>query len=69
MIVYGSALADGNAHQHNNLPTVLAGRGNGQSRPGRHSAIADETPMTNLYLSMLDQMGVSIDSFADSKDA
>jgi hypothetical protein len=42
MIVYGSALADGNAHQHNNLPTVIAGRGNGTLKPGRHVKYADE---------------------------
>jgi Protein of unknown function (DUF1552) len=66
MIVYGSALADGNAHQHNNLPTVLAGRANGTLRPGRHVRYADETPMTNLYLSMLDRMGVPVEQIGDS---
>jgi hypothetical protein len=66
MIVYGSALADGNAHQHNNLPTVLAGRANGALHPGRHIRYADETPMTNLYLSMLDRMGVPVDQLGDS---
>ena len=66
MIVYGSALADGNAHQHNNLPTVLAGRANGSLHPGRHIRYADETPMTNLYLSMLDRIGVPVDQIGDS---
>jgi hypothetical protein len=66
MIVYGSALADGNAHQHNNLPTVLAGRANGTLHPGRHIRYPDETPMTNLYLSMLDRMGVPVDQIGDS---
>jgi hypothetical protein len=66
MIVYGSALADGNAHQHNNLPTVLAGRANGTLRPGRHIRYADETPMTNLYMSMLDRMGVPAEQIGDS---
>jgi hypothetical protein len=66
MIVYGSALADGNAHQHNNLPTVLAGRANGTMRPGRHIRYADETPITNLYMSMLDRMGVPVDHVGDS---
>ena len=45
MIVYGSGLADGNQHQHDNLPAVLAGRGRGTIRPGRHVRYADETPM------------------------
>jgi hypothetical protein len=66
MIVYGSALADGNAHQHNNLPTVLAGRGNGTLHPGRHVRYADETPITNLYMSMLDRMGVPVEQIGDS---
>ena len=66
MIVYGSALADGNAHQHNNLPTVLAGRGNGTLRPGRHIRYADETPITNLFMSMLDRMGVPVEQIGDS---
>jgi hypothetical protein len=66
MIVYGSALADGNAHQHNNLPTVLAGRAGGSIKPGRHVRFADETPITNLYLSMLDRMGVPVESIGDS---
>ena len=66
MIVYGSALADGNAHQHNNLPTVLAGRGKGTLRPGRHVRFADETPITNLYMSMLDRMGVPVEAIGDS---
>jgi hypothetical protein len=66
MIVYGSALADGNAHQHNNLPTVLAGRANGTLHPGRHIRYADETPITNLYVSMLDRMGVPVEQIGDS---
>jgi hypothetical protein len=66
MIVYGSALADGNAHQHNNLPTVLAGRANGTIRTGRHIRYADETPITNLYVSMLDRMGVPVEQIGDS---
>src|SRR5205085_1973013 len=66
MIVYGSALADGNAHQHNNLPTVLAGRAGGTIKSGRHLRYADETPITNLYLSMLDRMGVPVDKLGDS---
>jgi len=66
MIVYGSALADGNAHQHNNLPTVLAGRAGGTIKSGRHIRYADETPITNLYMSMLDRMGVPVDKLGDS---
>jgi hypothetical protein len=66
MIVYGSGLADGNQHQHHNLPVVIAGRGRGTLRPGRHVRYPDETPMANLFLSMLDRMEVGVDSWGDS---
>ena len=66
MIVYGSGLADGNQHQHHNLPAVIAGRGRGTLHPGRHVRYADETPMANLFLSMLDRMGVPMDKWGDS---
>jgi hypothetical protein len=66
MIVYGSGLADGNQHQHHNLPAVIAGRGRGTLHPGRHVWYADETPMANLFLSMLDRMGVPADKWGDS---
>jgi hypothetical protein len=66
MIVYGSGLADGNQHQHHNLPLVVAGRGRGMLHPGRHVRYPDETPMANLLLSMLDRMGVPVDRWGDS---
>jgi hypothetical protein len=66
MIVYGSGLADGNQHQHHNLPVVLAGRARGAFHPGRHIRYADETPMANLFLSMLDRMGVPVETWGDS---
>lgn len=66
MIVYGSALADGQRHQHDNLPVVLVGRGNGTLRPGRHIRYKTETPITNLFVSMADRMGIPLESFGDS---
>ena len=66
MITYGSGLSEGNTHDHGNLPLVLAGRGCGKLRPGRHVRYADETPMTNLYVAMLDRMGVPVESMGDS---
>ena len=66
MIVYGSGLADGNAHAHENLPVLLAGRGGGSIQPGRHIRVPKETPMANLFLSMLDRMGVEAERFGDS---
>ena len=56
-IVYGGAISDGNRHNHNNLPVLLAGRGGGTIQTGRHVRYADDTPMANLFLSMLDRMG------------
>jgi hypothetical protein len=66
MIVYGSGISDGNAHNHENLPVLLAGRGNGTLKTGRHILYPKETPLMNLYLSMLDRMGSPTDSFGDS---
>ena len=61
LIVYGSGLSDGNWHQHNNLPVLVAGKSGGQ-----HITYPDETPMNNLHLSLLDRMGVPVDSLGDS---
>ena len=66
MIVYGSGLGDGNAHNHDNLPVLLAGKGGGTIRPGRHIRYEKETPMANLFLSMLHQMGAPVERFGDS---
>jgi len=66
MVVYGSGIADGNRHTHHDLPVLLAGRGGGRIRTGRHVRYPSETPMTNLYLSMLDRMGVPMDNLGDS---
>jgi len=66
MITYGSGLSDGNRHEHHNLPLALAGRGCGKLRPGRHVRYPDETPMTNLFVAMLDRIGVPAESVGDS---
>lgn len=66
MIVYGCGNSDGNRHTHANLPVVLAGNGGGTFNTGRHVA-TKATPMCNLYLNMLDRMGVpALDRFGDS---
>jgi len=64
MVSYGSGLS--HDHDHDNLPTVLAGRGNGLFHPGRHVKYPNETPLANLHLSMIQQMGVPAEHFADS---
>ncbi|MEO8426329.1 MAG: DUF1552 domain-containing protein [Verrucomicrobiota bacterium] len=66
MIVYGSGNADGNRHTHTNLPILLAGKGGGALRPGRFVK-ANQTPLTNLFLTMADQMGAKgIEKHGDS---
>ena len=66
MIVYGGGICDGDRHNHDDLPIILAGRGRGTLNPGRRIMLSGETPMTNLYLSMLDRMGVPADRIGDS---
>ena len=66
MILYGSSLSDGNEHNFNPLPIVLAGGASGRLRGGRHLRHAADTPMSNLLLSMLDLLGVHQPSFGDS---
>jgi hypothetical protein len=66
MIVYGSAISDGNQHLHTNLPVILAGKGGGTLKPGAHLRVKEETPMSNLFLSMLDRMGLKEEKFGDS---
>ena len=65
MIVYGSGLSDGNRHTHDDLPVLLVGRGGG-FRTGRHILYPKDTPMTNLYLTLLDRMGVPPETIGDS---
>jgi hypothetical protein len=66
MIVYGSAIADGNDHSHHDLPVILAGKGGGSLATGRHVEFPRFTPMTNLYLSMLQRIGAPIERMGDS---
>lgn len=66
MLVYGAAIADGNLHNHEDLPVMVAGRGGGTLSPGRLVAHQSGTPMCNLYLSMLARMGVREARVGDS---
>ena len=65
MIVYGSGLSDGNRHTHDDLPVAVIGRG-GDLRLGRHIVYPKDTPMTNLFLTVLDRMGVQQEQIGDS---
>jgi len=66
MIVHGSGIGDGNRHNHNDLPVLLAGGGAGTILPGRHLVYPKDTPLNNLYLSILDRMESSTDQLGDS---
>jgi hypothetical protein len=66
MVAFGCGIGDGNRHNHNDLPILLAGRGGGTIDAGRHIKFDRDTPLCNLYLSMLDRMGVKPDRFGDS---
>ena len=66
MIVYGSAISDGNRHNHNELPILVAGLGSGTITPDRHLVYPKDTPLNNLFLSMLDRMGAGVDQLGDS---
>jgi hypothetical protein len=66
MLLYGSGLSDGNRHDHADLPVVLAGRGGGTIRTGRHVKYEHNTPMNNLFLSMLDRVGAGLEKLGDS---
>jgi hypothetical protein len=66
VIQYGSALSNGDKHNPENLPILLAGHGGGRLATGRHLRVAEKTPMTNLYRSVLDIAGVRTEKIGDS---
>jgi hypothetical protein len=66
MIVYGAGISDGNSHLHDQLPTVVAGRGGNFLSPGRHIFYQRETPVCNLFATMAEHMGVKAEHFGDS---
>jgi len=66
MIMVGDSLKDGNSHAVEDLPIMIAGRGKGTLRPGRRVRAPEHTPLCNLYVEMLNRMGVKTESFGDS---
>ncbi len=68
LIVYASSLSDGNQHLVENLPVLLFGDGGGQFKPGRHLRFSEDTPMSNLYLTLLDHFGIRLENFGDSTE-
>ena len=66
MILYTSYMADG-GHGRTDYPVLFAGRAQGTIKPGRHLAFPRKTPMSNLFVEMLDRMGVKADEFGESR--
>ena len=66
LFVYGSGISDGNLHFHLDLPTLLVGGGGGHIKGGRHLRYERETPLSNLYMTVLDKLGLPVESFGDS---
>jgi len=66
IIMYGSGISDGNDHLVQNLPVILLGGGNGRLKGGQHLAYPKGTPITNLYLSLLDRFDMPLEKFGDS---
>ena len=67
MVMFGSSIFDGNLHMPTNVPTVLAGKGGGRIVTGRHIDPRPAQPLCDLFVSMLDVVGVPVDFFGDSK--
>jgi hypothetical protein len=67
LYLYGSGMGNPDVHDHANLPILVAGGAAGRVKGGRHIRYTDPTPLANLHLTLLDRVGVRLDSFADSK--
>jgi len=66
LYLYGSGIGNPNIHDHTNLPTLVAGGAAGGMKGNRHIRYEKPTPLANLHLTLLDKVGVRLDSFADS---
>jgi hypothetical protein len=66
LILYGSSMSNGNQHDHDPLPVLVAGGASGKLEGGRHITAAPHTPMSNLLLSILGKLGIQQNSFGDS---
>jgi len=66
LLLYGSGMGDSDAHDHSNLPILVAGGAAGGMRGGRHLRFKNPTPLSNLHLTLLNKVGVPLETFADS---
>lgn len=69
LVFFSSEISDGDRHNHDDLPVLLAGRGGGQVTPGRHLRLAEGTPVANVFLTMAQAAGVSVAQHGDSTGA
>ena len=67
LLLYGSGMGNPNQHDHGDLPILVAGGAAGRMKGGRHIRFAQPTPLANLHLTLLDKVGVRLDSFGDSR--
>ena len=65
-ILYGGALSDGNQHSNSNLPLLLAGRSGSGESGGRHMQCPQSTPVSNLFVTLLNGAGIPVEKFGDS---
>ena len=66
MLLYGAGMSDSNRHDARNVPILLVGEGAGQLKGGRHIKYPDKTPLTNLHLTVMEKLGVPVESLSDS---
>ena len=66
LFLYGSGMTNGNAHDHENLPTLLVGGGAGRHKGNRHIKMAKSTPLSNLMIALMDKAGINIEKFGQS---
>jgi hypothetical protein len=66
LLLYGGCISDGNLHSHSPLPVLLAGGATGQLEGGRHLRYAEETPLTNLLVGILEKVDVEVGELGDS---
>ncbi|HYH68658.1 MAG TPA: DUF1552 domain-containing protein [Urbifossiella sp.] len=67
LLLYGSGMGNPNVHDHDDLPVLVAGGAAGRMRGGRHVRLTRPTPLADLHLTLLDKVGVRLDSFGDSR--
>jgi hypothetical protein len=68
MVIYGSGISDGDRHNHDDLPILMLGKAGGRLNKSGHWRYPNNTPLCNLYLWMLHQVGIKGDRFGDSSD-